>query len=219
MAEKIKFTRKDLRKPDKIRELLSHALEDASRHFNKIVIGIGILVLFFIIAYVISSGDDKKELLASQQFDTALQAYNTGQTIEALDMFMQLYKEYPKKKISKLGLYYTGIINYEIEKYDESINNLKTFLDSNLDEKIINDSAYLTLGLAKFNLDKWDESIDYLSKIDNESSPYYDQAKLHLGLSYEKKGDFEKSKVIFNEVLTNRNSRFNLPPGVIRKQQ
>lgn len=213
MAEKIKFTRKDLRKPDKIRELLANALENASRHFNKIAIGIVILVLFFIVGYFISSGDDKKELLASKQFDTALQAYNSGQTLEAIDMFKQLYNDYPKKKIAKIGLYYTGIINYEIENYDESINNLKNFLDSNLDEEFFNDSAYLTLGLANFNLEKWDESIDYLSKVDNQSSPYFEQAKLHQGLSYEKKGDFEKSKEIFNKVLVNRNNRLGVTTG------
>lgn len=219
MAEKIKFTRKDLRKPDKIRELLSHALENASKHFNKIAIAIGVLVLIFIFAYFLSSGNEKKELLASQQFDNAFETYNSGNPLEAIEMFKQLNKDYPNQEISKLALYYAGIINYEIEKYEESIQDLNSFLGSNLNEEFIEDSAYLTLGLANFSLEKWDEAIKNLSKVQDQGSPYYGQARLHLGLSYEKKGDFEKSKVIFNEVLESRNSKFNLPPEIRREIQ
>ncbi|MGH7885410.1 MAG: tetratricopeptide repeat protein [Thermodesulfobacteriota bacterium] len=210
MAEKIKYTQKELKRPDKIRKILSSGLENASRHFNKIAIGIGILLLLFIIAYFLTSGSSKKELLANQMFDRALKTYNTGGALEALNMFKELNSQYPNNKISKLALYYAGIINYEIERYEESIVDLSAFFKNKINDKIIIDSAYLTLGLSSYNLQKWDDSIEYLSKIDDETSPYFEQAKLHQGLSYEKKGDFEKSKEIFDKVLVNRNQRLGI---------
>lgn len=208
MAEKIKYTYKELKRPDKIRLALSKALENASRHFNKILIGTVVVIALFVITYIFTSGSSKKELQASRDFDTALKAYNEGKALEAIDMFKALNEKYPGKSISKLGLYYAGIINYETERYDESKESLKAFLDSGLKDENLNDSAYLTLGLASFNQENWDEAIDYLSRVENDSSPYFQQAKLHEGLSYEKKGDFEKSREIFNTVLEGQNRDF-----------
>lgn len=219
MAEKIKYSYKELKKPDKIRAALSRGLENASRHFNKILIATVALIAVFVLAYMFTSGGKKKDLAASKEFDTALQTYNEGSPLEAIDILKGLNEKYPGRNISKLGLYYAGIINYEIEKYDESIENLKAFTQTGLDDENINDSAYLTLGLASFNKESWDEAIDYFAKVDDEASPYFQQAKLHEGLSYEKKGDFEKSKEIFNNVLENQRSRAgNRIPKVTTQQ-
>lgn len=203
MSEKIKYTAKELRKPDRLRQILADGVDSASKHFNKILIAVGLIFLGIIILFVSSSIGKKKEINANIEFQNALDTYNSGQILESLDKFSEVNEKFGKGKISTLALYYMGLINYDLEEYDLTIKYLEEFLDRKIDDKIIRESAILNIGLSYFNLGKWQESIEYLSKIQDDSSPYYKQAMLHLGMSYEKNGDFEKSEEIYRQILSN----------------
>ncbi len=207
MSEKIKYTFKELRKPDKFRELLANAIDNASNHFNKILIATAAIILVLIIFYVVSSVNKKKDISANIEFEEALKTYNNGEILESLDKFGEVNKKYSGRKISSLALYYIGIINYDLEEYHITIDNLKEFLNNKIEDEIIKESAILTIGLSYFNLKDWEESINYLSKINDSTSPYYDQSRLHLGMSYEKSGNFEKSEEIYKEILSKRTNR------------
>ena len=203
MSEKIKYSYKELRGPDKFRQILADGIDLASNHFNKILIAIGLLFLILFVSYVFSTINKKKDIMANIEFQDALQTYNNGQILESLEKFEKVNKNFASRDISALSLYYMGIINYDLE-YDVTIQNLKDFLQKDIKDIIVKDSAILTIGLSYFNLKKWDESIEYLTKINDESSPYFNQAMLHLGMSYEKTGNYEKSEQIYKEILSKK---------------
>lgn len=204
MSEKIKYNYKELRGPDKFRQMMVDGVDAASEHFNKILIVIGVIFLGIIISYVVTTVNKKKDITANIAFEEALQTYNNGQILDSLEKFAEVNKNFSGRDISGLSLYYMGIINYDLEEYETTIENLNEFLNKKVKDEIVRDSANLTIGLSYFNLEKWNESIEYLSKINDDTSPYFDQAILHLGMSYEKSGDYERSEQIYKDILSNK---------------
>lgn len=204
MSKKIKYTQKDLKQPDKFREGVGRSIDLASDNFNKILIALGIIIAFFVGAFIISSNAEKKKLEANAKFEDAMDSYVNGKSDQALSLFLETYEQYPDVKISQIALYYAGIINYEKENYDKSITLLEKFTRNGVTDQNLIDAAHLTQGLASFNQENWQQAVDYLSKLNNSGSPYGEQAKIHLGLAYQKLGDQEKAQQIYREVLNNR---------------
>ena len=69
---KIKYTTKELKRPDRFREFLAESLEGLSHHFNRILIGIGVIVLALLGVCFTSSQQEEKDLLANEQFKKAM---------------------------------------------------------------------------------------------------------------------------------------------------
>ena len=196
---KIKYTTKELKRPDRFREFLAESLEGLSHHFNKILIGIGVIVLALLGVCFSSSQQEEKDLLANEQFQKAIKSYDDGEMKNSLSQLQTLREEHPKTDVSVLALYQMGMINYKLRSYDEAINYLGLFLDEDPEDGIFRDGANLVIGLSAFKLERWDKSIEHLSEIDRGSSPYYVQARRHLSLVYEKIGEPEKAEKIRSE--------------------
>ena len=175
MSEKIKYTIKELKQPDKFRQFIGELVEIASANFNKILYAIGAVFVVLIIIYIVSSQQEKKEQIAGTMFESALSDFNQGNTDMALQGFSELIDEHPSQQSAKLARYYTGAINYDLGQYEKTIEDLQGFLNSSPDNKLLEDSANFTIGLAYYNLEKWQESADYLSKLQNSGSPYEKQ--------------------------------------------
>lgn len=219
MAPKIKYTIKELRKPDKFREFVAELLEKSSNNFNKILYYVAGIIVVLIILFLITSYNERKSQRAYKSFENAITQYNEGQIPEAQESFSKLISEYPNGKSSKLAQYYSGVINFDIGEYEKSIEQLKSFISKASSYELLKDSANLTIGLSYFNLQNWQEAVEYLSKLINSGSPYEKQAKIHLGLSYEKLGQYDKAEEIYkNFLITNTNTPNNaiqsLPPDV-----
>ena len=58
---KIKYTTKELKRPDKFREFLAESLEGLSEHFNKILIGIGVIAVGLLAVCFVSSQQEEKD--------------------------------------------------------------------------------------------------------------------------------------------------------------
>ncbi len=197
---KIKYTTKELKRPDRFREFLAESLEGLSEHFNKILIGIGVIVVGLLGICFSSSQQEEKDLLANEQFRKAVESYDSGKMESSLSQLQTLREEHPKTDVSVLALYQMGMINYKLESYDEAIKYLGIFLDEDPEDDIFRDGANVVIGLSYFKLEKWDESIEYLSEVDGNTSPYYVQARRHLSLVYEKTGEPEKAEKIRKEM-------------------
>ena len=196
---KIKYTTKELKRPDRFREFLAESLEGLSEHFNKILIGIGVIVVGLLGICFASSQQEERDLLANEQFRKAVESYDSGEMKTSLSQLQTLREEHPETDVSSLALYQMGMINYQLGNYEEAIKHLEFFLDEDPEDDIFRDGANVVIGLSNFKLEKWDKSIEYFSEVDGSESPYYVQARRHLGLVYEKTGEPEKAEKIRSE--------------------
>ena len=196
---KIKYTTKELKRPDRFREFLAESLEGLSEHFNKILIGIGVIVLALLGVCFTSSQQEEKDLLANEQFKKAVMSYNSGEMETSLSQLQTLREEHSGTEVSVLALYQMGMINYQLGNFEEAIKHLEFFLDEDPEDGIFRDGANVVVGLSYFKLEKWGKSIEHLSEVDGSESPYYVQARRHLSLVYEKTGEPEKAEKIRKE--------------------
>ena len=196
---KIKYTTKELKRPDRFREFLAESLEGLSHYFNKILIGIGIIVVAMLGVCFSSSQQEEKNLLANEQFQKALKSYDDGEMENSLSQLQTLRGEHAKADVSLLALYQMGMINYKLGNFEEATKHLELFLDEDPEDDIFRDGANLVIGLSAFKLEKWDKSREHLSEIDGSTSPYYVQARRQLSLVYEKTGEPEKAEKIRSE--------------------
>lgn len=196
---KIKYTTKELKRPDRFREFLAESLEGLSHHFNRILIGTGVIAVALVAVCFVSSQQEETDLMANEQFRKALKSYDGGEMENSLSQLQTLRQEHPKADVSVLALYQMGMINYQLENYEEAINHLELFLDEDPEDGIFRDGANLVIGLSNFKLEKWDKSIEHLSEVDGSESPYYIQARRYLSLVYEKTGEPGKAEKIRQE--------------------
>ena len=196
---KIKYTTKELKRPDKFREFLAESLEGLSEHFNKILISIGIIVVALLGICFVSSQQEEKDLLANEQLREALKSYGSGEMETSLSQLQTLREEHSGTEVSVLALYQMGMINYQLGNFEEAIKHLELFLDEDPEDGIFRDGANLVIGLSAFKLEKWNKSIESLLEVDGSTSPYYVQARRHLSLVYEKTGEPEKAEKIRKE--------------------
>lgn len=197
---KIKYTTKELKRPDKFREYLVEFLEGLSEHFNKILISIGVIVVALLGVCFVSSQQEEKDLLANEQFRKAVESYNSGEMETSLSQLQILHEEHAGTEVSVLALYQMGMINYQLGNFEEATKHLELFLDEDPEDGIFRDGANLVIGLSAFELERWDKSIEYFSEVDKSESPYYIQARRQLSLVYEKTGEPEKAEKIRSEI-------------------
>ena len=183
---KIKYTTKELKRPDRFREFLAESLEGLSKYFNKILIGIGIIVVAMLAVCFVSSQEEEINLMANEQFQKALKSYDDGEMENSLSLLQTLREEHAKADVSVLALHQMGMINYKLGNFEEATKHLELFLDEDPEDAIFRDGANLVIGLSAFKLEKWDKSVEHLSEVDGSTSPYYVQARRQLSLVYEK---------------------------------
>ena len=193
---KIKYTTKELKRPDRFREFLGESLENLSRYFNRILVGIGAIVVVLLAVCFVSSQEEEINLMANEQFQKALKSYEGGEMENSLSRLQALREEHPKADVSLLALYQMGMINYKLGNFEEATKHLELFLDEDPEDDIFRDGANVVIGLSAFKLERWDKSIEHLSEVDGSTSPYYVQARRQLSLVYEKTGEPEKAEKI-----------------------
>ena len=148
---KIKYTTKELKRPDRFREFLAESLEGLSHHFNRILIGIGVIVVVLLGVCFASSQQEEKDLLANEQLQKAIKSYDDGEMKNSLSQLQTLREEHPKTDVSVLALYQMGMINYQLENYEEAIKHLELFLNEDPEDNIFRDGANIVIGLSAFN--------------------------------------------------------------------
>ncbi|MEZ4546468.1 MAG: tetratricopeptide repeat protein [Thermodesulfobacteriota bacterium] len=201
MAKRIKYTEKELKGPDKFVSTVVSGFEYFADHSKKIVIGVGIVIVLIIIGYIIAGMSGKKGDIAGQKFSAAVAQYNSGSSEEALSEFAAIRDEYPNTPVASLAAYYAGLIQYENGNYDEAVAMLDTYTNSKNTERLLVQAAVLKKGIARYRQGRWQEAIDYFEIINNDpSSPYGSQSKLQTALSYEKMGQPEKAREIYQNL-------------------
>lgn len=201
MATKIKYTQKELKGPDKFSSTVIAGFEYFSDHSKKIVLIVVTVIVVLVAAYLVQGRRESKDDAANMMFNSAVVQLNAGNDQEALNGFSALRNEFPDNKITKIAVYYAGIINFRLGNYDQSVNDLNQFLNSGVEEEMLTQSALLTQGLARFEQGKWQQAVELLSQFENiPEGPLHERARIHLALTYEKLGQPQKADAIYKEL-------------------
>jgi len=211
MATEIKYTEKELKQPDEFNKTVERVIDFTADHAKKMLIAVAVVIVLLVGAFFVNSNSQQKGLEANNSFDNAFSLFEAEDSEGALKGFLATVEQYPNQGISNIALYYAAIINFNNGNYEESVNLLNRFETNKANEPMLIESAILTQGLAYFNQNEWQKAIDYFSKITDPTSPYVRQAKLHTALSYEKLGDTDRAKSIFDQISQNQ-AAFN--PGL-----
>jgi len=211
MATEIKYTEKELKQPDEFNKVITRAIDFTADHGKKILIAIAVVIVLLVGVFFVNSSSEQKNLEANTSFDSAFLLFESGDNEGALKGFLATAEQYPDQGISNIALYYAAIINFNNGNYGESINLLNRFESNESNEPLLMQSATLTKGLAYFNQNEWQKAIDSFSKITDPTSPYERQAKLHTALSYEKLGDTDRAKSIYDQISQ---SQTGANPGI-----
>ncbi|MCH8029844.1 MAG: tetratricopeptide repeat protein [Candidatus Dadabacteria bacterium] len=205
MATGVKVTHKELKQLDRFRQFAADSIELAQRKYTNILLGVFGITIIIAGALYINKHKENKLDQANYKFYRAVvlkgEIDSEESATKALEKFSALIEEYPDTTISSLSLYYSALINYDRGHYTESINLFNRFISSEKRIEILKDLAYLTIGLANYNLGNWNETVEQLSKLDKGGSPYRKQARIHIALSYEKMGQQEKADEIYRDLL------------------
>ncbi len=126
-----------------------------------------------------------------------LQSLGDQKTKKAAALFEKSYKEDADKKYTSLSLYYLGYIDHLQNKYNESANKLRQFLDdigsrSNSDEYAF---AQYIQGYNYFQLKKYSRVIPYFKNVVEGSleNRYKNDAYIRLGDAYLKHNRYEEA--------------------------
>jgi outer membrane protein assembly factor BamD (BamD/ComL family) len=205
MASKIKVTKKELKQPDKFRRFVGYSIALGQRHYPKVVALLLIILLALFTKYFLTSLISGKELKANRELQEIIDTYmgkEGGKDLDgAPEKFLALSERYPNIGVGKIAIYYAALANYKMGKYEESIKLFEKFLSSGVKDEFLKSSALYGVGMASFGLKKWDEAVRYLEKVNSQDSPFRDQARIHIGIAYEKLGEFEKANSIYREML------------------
>lgn len=201
MATKIKYTQKELKGPDRFSSTVIAGFDYFSDHSKKIVLTVAAVIIVLVAAYIVHNLKESKNDQAAEMFNSAVLKLDTGDLEGALGEFGELRKRYPDNKISKVALYYSGLIDYKLGKYDDSINQLNEFLTSGVEEDTLIQSAILTQGLARLEEGKWQQTVQFLEQFEKmPEGPIRERALINLAIAYEKMGQKAKADAVYKEL-------------------
>ena len=201
MATKIKYTQKELKGPDKFSSTVIAGFDYFADHSKKIVLIVAAVIVVLAAAYLVHKYREGKNDEAALMFNTAVEKLDSGDLEGALAGFEEITKQFPDKKISKIAIYYSGVIDYKLGKYDDSINELNEFLTSGVEEDTLIQSAILTQGMARIEEGKWQQAVQFLEQFKEiPEGPVRDRALVNLAIAYEKLGQKAKADAVYREL-------------------
>ena len=128
MSEKIKYTIKELKQPDKFRQFISDLVDTAAENFNKILYAVGGIVVLLIVIILLHHTRKRKHRLPEKCLRMHLYSTIQATLILHLKVLQPLIKEHPSQQAAKLAIYYTGILNYDLGQYEKTIASLNEYL-------------------------------------------------------------------------------------------
>lgn len=201
MAEKIKYTEKELKQPDKFVGAIETAVNFAGDHSRVLLAAALAIVVVIVGAFLINTSAENKAFEANSMFNKGFDLYALGQEEEALPVFLETAEKYSDEDISNVAIYYAGLINYNLGNYEESRQLLSRFLATDVKDNLLRDSAILTQGLASYSEGNWTEAIEYLTQIRmGTGSPYETMGRLHLAFSYQRSGQPQKATEVYQDM-------------------
>ena len=168
------------------------------------LIGLALVVIFAGVQFYQYSSKKKAQELAYDAYKVYYNEYQEKtkpkeeQFSTALDL---LQKAYSEKKSPALLLYMANA-NYELKKYDEALKILNDFVSQHGDQKDLLPLAYRKIAAIHLEQKRDDDALKALDAIIASDTPVFkDYALLEAGKILDKKGEKEKAKEKFKEIV------------------
>ena len=122
---------------------------------------------------------------------------------KALDRLKSLEEKYPGTTSGRVALFYMGVCNYGLKKYDEAVSSYEEFLRTH-DEKFgfLKSSVYECIGYCFEGKGDHEKALVYFTKQKNEGENNKNsKALLHIGSCYEKMGKTDEACNAYEEFI------------------
>ena len=212
MAKKRKKTRKELLKePDEFMTLTGKLIGFAVDHKTPLTYGLGIILALVIIFSGVRFFSIRAEDKASAMLDQSMIEYNSlkaqkkpGEVYSAVSgSFQNILQKYDGKDSGKLARLIFANICYEAGKYEQAINLYNTSLKDFETHPMIHSQILSSLGYAYEQQKEYSTAVSYFEKISSAPGQILrDDALYHLGRLYNKLGQPEKSKEVYQKILS-----------------
>jgi tetratricopeptide (TPR) repeat protein len=196
MAAKTRITKKTLRKPDEFITWGSRAMAYALAHITYIVLGI----LLVVASFFWRQHQAAREEMAFTLLGKGIALYEQeGKREQALPVFAELIKDYPRTKPGKVALLYRGRSYMLQQDYDQAIADFDLFLKRS-SEPYLRTIALNALGNSYWAKGEYQKAIGHFQQIiasgDEWLKPYI---YLQMGMCWEKLGEKKKAIEAYQE--------------------
>jgi outer membrane protein assembly factor BamD (BamD/ComL family) len=127
LGKRKRITKKSL-KHDALVESAAKGTKFVEEHLNKILIGVALVVVVVLVAFMIMRGERAAELQASAALTGATQSLNAGLAAQASQQYQTVIDEYPGTASAGAATCYLGTILYQGGKYDDALQHFENYL-------------------------------------------------------------------------------------------
>jgi tetratricopeptide (TPR) repeat protein len=200
MAAKTRITKKRLKKPDEFVTWGSRAMAYVLAHVTYIVLGVLLVVAIVMASFFWRQHQAAREEMAFTLLGKGIALYEQeGKREQALPIFAELIKEYPRTRPGKVALLYRGRSYMLRQDYDHAIADFDLFLKRS-SEPYLRTIALNALGNSYWAKGEYQKAIDHFQQIialrDEWLKPY---VYLQMGMCWEKLGDKKKAIEAYQE--------------------
>jgi tetratricopeptide (TPR) repeat protein len=201
VVAKRRITKKQLKAPDEFISWGSKAMQYAMAHLT--YIGLGVLLLAAIIVALVlwRQHQAASEEMAFTLLGRGIALYQQEKKQEALPVFSELIKDYPKTRGGEVALLYRGRSYMLQGDYDQAIADFELFLKRS-SQPFLRGIAHNALGNSYCAKGEYQKAIDNFQQVidsgDEWLKPY---VLLQMGMCWEKLGEKKKAAEAYQESL------------------
>jgi len=202
MSPKRRVT-KHMMKEDKLVTTFFKLVEFVQQNLNRILMIAGIVVVLILVLVIFAQVQAKKEQKAKSLFSKARVELGSGNLLQAINDLNTVSMSYGGTKIAPQALFLLGNAYFYSKNYDQALKTFEDFSNRYKDDPQLSTSALA--GMAQCYLAKKDyvSAGDYFVKAAGLDAKGFlaPDLLLQAGLSYQKGGDLEKAKGIFQKIV------------------
>jgi tetratricopeptide (TPR) repeat protein len=217
MAAKKNSYKKELSEPERILSLYEKIQGYILDNSKQVAIA-GVIICVVAVAtgmWVVKqrADDEKASLLLSTALNTMVKSTDNIVDMEmnynkALDRLKILEEKYPGTTSGRVALFYMGVCNYSLKKYDEAISGYDRFLQKNDKTfSFLQTPAYECIGYCYEGKGEHEKALEYFTRQRNSgNNNICSMAALHMGNCYEKLGQTDKACNAYQDFLASKPS-------------
>ena len=202
VVAKRRITKKQLKTPDEFISWGSKAMQYAMAHLTYIGLGALLLVAIILALVLLRQHRAANEEVAFTLLGRGIALYQEeAKREEALPIFSELIKDYPRTRGGEVALLYRGRSYMLQGEYDQAIADFKLFLKRS-SQPFLRTIALNALGNAYSTQGEYQQAIDNFQQViasgDEWLRPY---VFLQMGMCWEKLGEKKKAAEAYQESL------------------
>lgn len=200
MAAKMRIPKKKLKEPDEFITWGAKATNYVLTHIGYIALGVFLVAAIFVALFLWRQHEAASEEVAYALLDKGIILYHQEQKREeALSIFSQLIKDYPRTKGGEVALLYRGRCYMLQKDYDRAVEDFKLFLKRS-STPLLRAIALNALGNSYWAKGDYREAVEYFQEVlasgDEWLKPY---VLLQMGMCWEKLGEKKKAADAYQE--------------------